>query len=93
MPRLFLLALPALLLSATPVERVANGLLSPVAARGEDPPKLKVDDRLRFHRVPGFSAAFVEHGQVAWTIVRGPWPGGADPRAVALARDLGRILS
>ncbi|WP_433585783.1 serine hydrolase domain-containing protein [Microbacterium hydrocarbonoxydans] len=29
----------------------------------------------------------------AWTIVRGPWPGGADPRAVALARDLGRILS
>lgn len=29
----------------------------------------------------------------AWTIARGPWPGGADPRAVALARDLGRILS
>ena len=29
----------------------------------------------------------------AWTIVRGPWPGGADPRAVALARDLGCILS
>lgn len=29
----------------------------------------------------------------AWTIARGPWPGGADPRAVVLARDLGRILS
>jgi len=29
----------------------------------------------------------------AWTIARGPWPGGADPRAVALARDLGRSLS
>lgn len=29
----------------------------------------------------------------AWTIARGPWPGGADPRAVALARDLGRLLS
>lgn len=29
----------------------------------------------------------------AWTIARGPWPGGADPRAVALARDLGRILA
>jgi CubicO group peptidase (beta-lactamase class C family) len=29
----------------------------------------------------------------AWTIARGPWPGGADPRAVALARQLGRILS
>ncbi|MFH8251417.1 serine hydrolase domain-containing protein [Microbacterium sp. B2969] len=29
----------------------------------------------------------------AWTIARGPWPGGADPRAVGLARDLGRILS
>lgn len=29
----------------------------------------------------------------AWTIARGPWPGGADPRAVALARDLGRVLS
>ncbi|WP_406246906.1 serine hydrolase domain-containing protein [Microbacterium sp. M] len=29
----------------------------------------------------------------AWTIARGPWPGGADPRAVALARELGRLLS
>lgn len=29
----------------------------------------------------------------AWTIARGPWPGGADPRAVALAADLGRILT
>lgn len=28
----------------------------------------------------------------AWTIARGPWPGGADPRAVALAAELGRIL-
>lgn len=28
----------------------------------------------------------------AWTIVRGPWPGGADPRAVALARELGALL-
>ncbi|WP_433675062.1 serine hydrolase domain-containing protein [Microbacterium gorillae] len=29
----------------------------------------------------------------AWTIARGPWPGGADPRATALARDLGRLLA
>ncbi|KJL30606.1 EstA family serine hydrolase [Microbacterium oxydans] len=29
----------------------------------------------------------------AWTIARGPWPGGADPRAVAAARDIGVILS
>lgn len=29
----------------------------------------------------------------AWTIARGPWPGGADPRAVALARDLGAHLA
>jgi CubicO group peptidase (beta-lactamase class C family) len=29
----------------------------------------------------------------AWTIARGPWPGGADPRALDLARDLGTILS
>ncbi|KAA9089596.1 serine hydrolase domain-containing protein [Microbacterium radiodurans] len=29
----------------------------------------------------------------AWTIARGPWPGGADPRAVALAAELGRILT
>ena len=29
----------------------------------------------------------------AWTIARGPWPGGADPRALALATDLGRTLS
>lgn len=29
----------------------------------------------------------------AWTVARGPWPGGADPRAVALARELGNLLS
>ena len=29
----------------------------------------------------------------AWTIARGPWPGGADPRALELARDLGRLLT
>ncbi|WP_243076486.1 serine hydrolase domain-containing protein [Microbacterium sp. SS28] len=29
----------------------------------------------------------------AWTIARGPWPGGADPRALTLASDLGTILS
>ncbi len=29
----------------------------------------------------------------AWTIARGPWPGGADPRAVALARELGALLN
>lgn len=29
----------------------------------------------------------------AWTIARGPWPGGADPRAVALARELGSLLA
>lgn len=29
---------------------------------------------------------------MAWTIARGPWPGGADPRALALATDLGRLL-
>jgi CubicO group peptidase (beta-lactamase class C family) len=29
----------------------------------------------------------------AWTVARGPWPGGADPRAVALARELGILLS
>lgn len=30
---------------------------------------------------------------MGWTIARGPWPGGADPRALALARDLGRALA
>ncbi|GAA1969640.1 serine hydrolase domain-containing protein [Microbacterium deminutum] len=29
----------------------------------------------------------------AWTIARGPWPGGADPRAVSLAADLGELLA
>lgn len=28
----------------------------------------------------------------AWTIVRGPWPGGGDPRAISLAAEIGRIL-
>jgi CubicO group peptidase (beta-lactamase class C family) len=29
----------------------------------------------------------------AYTVARGPWPGGADPRAVAIAAELGRTLS
>ena len=29
----------------------------------------------------------------AYTIARGPWPGGGDPRAIALAADLGTLLS
>jgi CubicO group peptidase (beta-lactamase class C family) len=29
----------------------------------------------------------------AYTVARSPWPGGADPRAVELAGDLGRILA
>lgn len=29
----------------------------------------------------------------AYTIVRGPWPGGADPRAVAISRDLPALLT
>ena len=29
----------------------------------------------------------------AYTIARGPWPGGADPRAIALAAELGELLS
>jgi CubicO group peptidase (beta-lactamase class C family) len=29
----------------------------------------------------------------AWTIARGAWPGGADPRAVTLAAELGRVLA
>ena len=28
----------------------------------------------------------------AWTIARGPWPGGGDPRAISLAAEIGRIL-
>jgi hypothetical protein len=28
-----------------------------------------------------------------YTIARGPWPGGADPRAVAIAAALGELLS
>jgi CubicO group peptidase (beta-lactamase class C family) len=29
----------------------------------------------------------------AYTIARGPWPGGGDPRAVAIAAELGAVLS
>ncbi|BAJ74998.1 beta-lactamase class C and other penicillin binding proteins [Microbacterium testaceum StLB037] len=29
----------------------------------------------------------------AWTIARGAWPGGGDPRAIALAAELGRLFA
>jgi CubicO group peptidase (beta-lactamase class C family) len=30
---------------------------------------------------------------LAYTISRGPWPGGADPRAITIARELGALLA
>ena len=52
--------------------------------------------------VPGASATTVPRGAVGcvdpdtgvafgYTIARGPFPGGADPRAIRVARELGEV--
>lgn len=46
------------------IERVQNNLLTYNVIRGEAPHT--IEDRLRFHKVPGVSVAVIDGGRIAW---------------------------
>ena len=48
------------------IERVENGLLSPVVLRGETPSRMRIDERMKFYRTPGVSVAVINDGKVEW---------------------------
>jgi CubicO group peptidase (beta-lactamase class C family) len=49
------------------ITRIENGLLPAVVVKGQPAPTMTVADRMKHHHVPGVSAAFFDHGQLAWT--------------------------
>jgi CubicO group peptidase (beta-lactamase class C family) len=52
---------------AVRIERVENGLRTPVAVRGEAVRTMRLAERMRALHVPGVSIAVIDQGKIAWT--------------------------
>src|SRR5580704_1784569 len=52
---------------AARISRIESGLLPAVIIKGQLPKPMTIADRMAFHKVPGVSVAFFDHGQVLWT--------------------------
>jgi CubicO group peptidase (beta-lactamase class C family) len=48
------------------IERVENGLLSPVVLKGETPARMRIDERMKFYKTPGVSVVVINDGKVEW---------------------------
>jgi len=48
------------------IQRVENGLRSPIAIKGQPVATMTIADRLKFYHVPGVSVAFINGGKVEW---------------------------
>ena len=48
------------------ISRIENGLLPASVIKGQPLPALSVAERMRHFHVPGLSAAFIDHGKIAW---------------------------
>jgi CubicO group peptidase (beta-lactamase class C family) len=57
---------PESVLSAR-ISRIESGLLPAVIIRGQPPQPMTIANRMAFHKVPGVSVAFFDHGQILWT--------------------------
>ena len=49
------------------ISRIENGLLPAVIIKGQPPKPMTISERMAFHKVPGVSVAFFDHGQILWT--------------------------
>jgi CubicO group peptidase (beta-lactamase class C family) len=53
---------------AARIARIENGLLPAVVIKGQPPQSsTTIADRMAYHKVPGVSVAFFDHGQILWT--------------------------
>jgi CubicO group peptidase (beta-lactamase class C family) len=52
---------------AARISRIENGLLPAVIIKGQSPQPMTIADRMAFHKVPGVSVAFFDHGKILWT--------------------------
>jgi CubicO group peptidase (beta-lactamase class C family) len=48
------------------VHRIENGLLPAVVIKGQPLKSMTIAERMAFHKVPGVSVAFFDHGQIIW---------------------------
>jgi CubicO group peptidase (beta-lactamase class C family) len=49
------------------ISHIENGLLPAVVIKGAPPKAMTVAERMAFHKVPGVSIAFFDHGEIVWT--------------------------
>jgi CubicO group peptidase (beta-lactamase class C family) len=52
---------------STRISRIESGLLPAVIIKGQLPQLMTIADRMAFHKVPGVSVAFFDHGQILWS--------------------------
>ncbi len=73
---IFLMLLPAAYLSCQPdstalesrIQQIENNLMPSIVIAGrEEASRFNIHERMKYHKVPGLSIAFVDDGQVAWT--------------------------
>jgi hypothetical protein len=48
------------------IERVESGLLPAIVLKGETPPRMSLNERMKFYRTPGVSVAVINDGKVEW---------------------------
>jgi CubicO group peptidase (beta-lactamase class C family) len=51
---------------AARISRIENGLLPAVVIKGQPLKSMTIAERMAFHKVPGVSVAFFDHGQIIW---------------------------
>jgi CubicO group peptidase (beta-lactamase class C family) len=62
---------PAALAQSAPalearIARIESGLRFPVAIRGKTPPRMRLDQRMLVHKVPGVSIAVIDSFRIVW---------------------------
>lgn len=60
------------------IQHVENGLLPPVAVKGEPSETMKLVDRMQFYKTPGVSIAVINNGKIEWARGYGVLVAGED---------------
>jgi CubicO group peptidase (beta-lactamase class C family) len=82
---------------AARIERVENGLLLPVAIKGQPLVPMKLAERMKHHKTPGLSVAVLHGGEVEWArgygvrAAGGPEP--VDPETLFQAGSISKAVS
>jgi CubicO group peptidase (beta-lactamase class C family) len=62
------------------IKRVEQGLMTSFVIKGQPIPAYTITDRMKYHKVPGLSIAFIENGKISWARQYGvKQSGSSDP--------------